>query len=142
MSKKNVWKDIEEPLEYFEDDRGQIADIFYKKNINHVAIIESKPNIMRGNHYHKESTQHMLMTSGSLEYWYKPHGSESDPEMVVLRRGDFISTPPYEMHALVIREDGNEFIVFSEGTRGGSDYESDTYRVPCFVPEEKVPKKK
>lgn len=141
MPKKNVWQDVAPPLEYFEDERGQIADIFYKKNINHVAIINSNPNIMRGNHYHKESTQHMLMTSGSLEYWYKPHDSDADPEMIVLKRGDFISTPPYEMHALVIRDDGNEFIVFSEGTRGGSDYEADTYRVPCFVPEDKIPKK-
>ena len=66
MIKKNVWTDIELPLEYFEDERGKIADIFFKKNIDHVAIIHSEPNIMRGNHYHKQSTQHMLITKGSL----------------------------------------------------------------------------
>ena len=32
------------------------------------------------------------------------------------------------MHALKIRKDGNEFVVFTIGKRGGKDYESDTYR--------------
>ena len=139
MNKKNVWNNVELPLEFFEDKRGKIADIFYKKNINHVAIIHSEPNVMRGNHYHKESTQHMLITKGSLEYWFKPLGSESEPEMVLLEVGDFVSTPPFELHTLVIRDDGNEFIVFTEGVRGGSDYESDTFRVDCFIPSDKVP---
>lgn len=139
MIKKNVWKDVGHPLESFEDERGKIADIFYKANIDHVAIIHSEPNVMRGNHYHKESTQHMLITKGSLEYWYKPIDSDEPPKVKILRVGDFVSTPPYELHALVIREDGNEFVVFSEGVRGGSDYESDTFRVECFVPEDKLP---
>lgn len=141
MIKKNVWTDIELPLEYFEDERGKIADIFFKKNIDHVAIIHSEPNIMRGNHYHKQSTQHMLITKGSLEYWHKPVGSDEPPKMKLMEVGDLVSTPPYELHTLIIRDDGNEFIVFSEGVRGGSDYESDTFRVPCFVPEDKLPNK-
>ena len=29
----------------FKDKRGSITDIFYKKNIQHVAIIDSKPNV-------------------------------------------------------------------------------------------------
>lgn len=139
---RNVWAQVEEPLEAFEDYRGKINDIFYKNNIDHVAIIHSEPNIMRGNHYHKQSTQHMLITKGSLEYWYKPLGSDSDPSMVVAKVGDLVTTPPNELHALVIRDDGNEFIVFSEGVRGGCDYEADTFRVECFVPADKVPSPK
>jgi len=139
MYNKNVWKDVKSPLELFKDKRGEIADIFYKKDINHVAIVRTNPNSIRANHYHKQSTQHMLITRGSLEYWFKSLDSTSDPEMVVLKEGDFISTPPLELHALVIRDDGNEFIVFSEGVRGGSDYESDTFRVNCFVPKDKLP---
>ena len=56
----------------FKDKRGTISDIFYKKNIQHVAIIKSKPNARRGDHYHKKTTQWMYITQGSLEYWYKP----------------------------------------------------------------------
>jgi len=139
---RNVWKTPADPLEAFEDHRGKINDIFYKNNIDHVAIIHSEPNVMRGNHYHKQSTQHMLITKGSLEYWYKPVGSDDEPSMIVANVGDLVTTPPNELHTLVIREDGNEFVVFSEGVRGGCDYESDTFRVKCFIPNDKVPQEK
>ena len=47
--------------------------------------------------------------------------------------GDIISTPPMEIHALEIGEDGNQFIVFSSGLRGGKDYEDDTFRVESII---------
>ena len=40
----------------FKDKRGSISDIFYNENIQHVAIIKSKPNVLRGNHFHKKTT--------------------------------------------------------------------------------------
>lgn len=120
-------------LEYHEDSRGHIVDMFYDENINHVAVVKSEPGSIRGNHYHKESTQHMLMTQGSLEYWYKPLGSDEDAKMVVVSEGDIVSTPPNEVHALRIGPEGNEFIVFSEGVRGGMNYEDDTFRVDNII---------
>ena len=139
MKIRNIWKNVEDPLELHTDDRGSIVDIFYNDKIEHVAVIHSDPNILRGNHYHKYSTQHMLMTRGSLEYWWKLAGSDEPAKMIVARVGDLVSTPPNEIHALVIREDGNQFIVFSEGVRGGTDYESDTFRVDSIVPQDKLP---
>ena len=133
MKIKNVWKDIEPPLESHFDDRGTITDIFYNTNINHVAIIDSEPGALRGNHYHKETTQHMLMTKGSLEYWYKPVDSNEPAKMVLAKEGDIVTTPPHEIHALVITDEGNQFVVFSEGKRGGKDYESDTFRTDNIV---------
>ena len=114
----------------FKDSRGSISDIFYKKNINHVAIIKSKGGVKRGDHFHKKTTQWMLITKGSLEYWFKAKGSKRKPKKVILKEGDIVETPPYEMHALKIIK-SNEFIVFTVGKRGGKDYESDTYR---FLP--------
>jgi dTDP-4-dehydrorhamnose 3,5-epimerase-like enzyme len=128
MKKRNAWNNVSEPLEMHKDDRGTIADIFYKGSIEHVAIIKSNPGSIRGNHYHEESTQHMLITKGSLEYWYKQLDSDDKPQCVVLCEGDIVSTPPFEVHALKIIDE-NEFIVFSEGMRGGRDYESDTIRI-------------
>ena len=125
---RNIKKNLPENLESHKDERGEIFDIFYKDNIEHVAIIDSKPNTLRGNHYHKETTQHMLMTKGSLEYWYKEKGSD-EIKMKLLKEGDLVSTPPYEIHALRILEDGNQFLVFSQGIRGGKNYEDDTYRL-------------
>ena len=137
MNNRNIWTDVNSPLEYHSDDRGAIVDVFYNENIHHVAVVTSMPNSVRGNHYHKQSTQHMLVTKGSLEYWYKPVDSNEEPSMVLAKVGDLISTPPNEIHTLVIKDDGNEFIVFSEGLRGGKDYESDTYRVPSIIDEKK-----
>ena len=139
MKYKNIFKNVEEPLEMHEDKRGKIADIFYDDNIEHAAIVDSEPNVLRGNHYHKFSTQHMLMTRGSLEYWWKPVDSDEPAQMVVAKIGDIVSTPPNEIHALVIREDGNQFVVFSEGVRGGMDYESDSFRVDSIVPKDMLP---
>jgi dTDP-4-dehydrorhamnose 3,5-epimerase-like enzyme len=112
----------------FKDRRGTITDIFYKKNIQHIAIIKSKPNVCRGDHYHKKTTQWMYITKGSLEYWYKPLKSNKSPKKKLLKVGDLVETPPNEMHALKIGKNGNEFIVFTIGKRGGQDYEKDTYR--------------
>lgn len=134
MKTINLLKSNNAPLEVFKDDRGIIADVFYEHNINHVAIISSTPNALRGNHYHKETTQHILITKGSLEYWYKDLHSNESSKMYLAVVGDLISTPPYEIHALKITEEGNEFVVFSEGKRGGKDYESDTYRVESIIP--------
>jgi len=134
MKKINLFNSTNAPLEVFSDARGIIADVFYEHNINHVAIISSNPNAIRGNHYHKETTQHMLMTKGSLEYWYKDLNSDEPAKMYLAVVGDLVSTPPYEIHALKITEEGNEFIVFSEGKRGGKDYESDTFRVESIIP--------
>ena len=68
MVKRHITNITETNLEHHKDDRGSIIDLFYNTNINHVAVIKSEPNVIRGNHYHKETTQHMLMTKGSLEY--------------------------------------------------------------------------
>ena len=120
-------------LESHTDDRGVIVDLFYNENIQHVARVTSKAGATRGNHYHKETTQHMLMIKGSLEYWYKPVGSDEPALMEQAYAGDIVSTPPNEIHALRIGPEGNQFIVFSEGVRGGKDYESDTYRVDNII---------
>ena len=122
-------------LECHNDTRGNIVDLFYNETINHVAKVKSEPNVLRGNHYHKKTIQHMLMIQGSLEYWYKPVDSEDPPKMVLAEVGDIISTEPFEIHALKIGPTGNEFIVFSTGTRGGKDYETDTFRVDNIIGE-------
>ena len=69
----------------FTDERGSISDIFYKTNIEHAAIIKTNEgNIIRGNHYHKLTTQHIFMTQGSLRYWYRPvDGSEPTQSVLV-----------------------------------------------------------
>ncbi len=119
------------------DDRGDISDIFYKHPVDHVAIINSKKGVFRGDHYHKLTTQHMYMTRGSLRYYYRKVNEGNDRvKSVVVKQNEMVTTPPYEVHALEILED-NQFVVFSEGKRGGKDYENDTYRVKPTLIEKK-----
>jgi dTDP-4-dehydrorhamnose 3,5-epimerase-like enzyme len=120
------------------DSRGDIADIFYKHPIDHVAIINSKKGSFRGDHYHKFTTQHMYMIHGSLRYYYRKTKEGGNlVKNIVVKQGEMVTTPPYEVHALEILED-NQFIVFSEGKRGGKDYESDTFRVkPTLISKNK-----
>ena len=118
------------------DARGQIADILYKTPVEHVAIIESRQGgLIRGNHYHKDTTQYIFVTRGSLRYWYQPSDRSQPIRSVVVREYELVSTPPFEVHALEILEP-NQFVVFSHGRRGGDDYESDTFRVtPILTPD-------
>jgi len=132
MKKRNIWKDINPPLQLHEDERGKITDVFYDENINHVAVINSKAGAERGNHYHKHSVQHILVTKGVLEYWYKPLGSNSPAKFEILKEGDLATSPPLEVHAFKMIED-NQFIVFTQGPRGGKDYQSDTYKTNSII---------
>lgn len=121
------------------DSRGNISDIFYKHPVDHVAVINSKKGVFRGDHYHKFTTQHMYMTRGSLRYYYRKVNEGNDKvKSVVIKQNEMVTTPPYEVHALEILED-NQFIVFSEGLRGGKDYESDTYRIkPTLIKKKEL----
>jgi dTDP-4-dehydrorhamnose 3,5-epimerase-like enzyme len=125
-------KQIKKPLEIHTDHRGFIADIFYKEKISHVAFIKTKKNKIRGNHYHKKTTQIIFITQGKLEYWYKSLKSKKAKKKI-LYSGDIVITPPYEIHALRTKNYENEFIVFSKGLRGGKDYEKDTFRVENII---------
>ena len=118
------------------DARGQIADILYKTPIEHAAIIEShQAGVIRGNHYHKETTQHIFVTKGSVRYWYQPMDKSDEVRSIVVKEYDLVSTAPFEIHALEILEP-NQFVVFSHGLRGGDDYEADTFRVdPILTPD-------
>ena len=84
MIKRNVFKQIPHPLQLNVDFRGSICDIFYHTKINHVAIIKSKKNSIRGNHFHKKTTQHILILKGQLEYWYRNYNKKNQYQRLLL----------------------------------------------------------
>lgn len=116
-------------LESFTDDRGSITDIFYMSNMNHGCIITNQPGAVRGNHYHKFTTQYTYILSGTLTYYSRSIGGDEPTDVFNAVAGDMIVSAPLEIHAMRSGSDGCVFIAFAEGTRGGADYESDTYRV-------------
>jgi oxalate decarboxylase/phosphoglucose isomerase-like protein (cupin superfamily) len=130
MKTYNIYKEHgQEGLQTFSDARGTITDIFYKSNMNHGCIITNQPGAVRGNHYHKFTTQYAYILSGTLAYYSKPVDSDQPASMFIAGPGDIVISEPLEIHAMKAGSDGCTFIAFAEGPRGGADYESDTYRV-------------
>jgi oxalate decarboxylase/phosphoglucose isomerase-like protein (cupin superfamily) len=130
MKTYNIYSEHgQEGLGAFKDARGTITDIFYKANMNHGCVITNQPGAVRGNHYHKFTTQYTYVVSGTLTYYSKTIGSEKPAHDFVAVAGDMIISEPFEIHAMKSGTDGCTFIAFAEGPRGGEDYESDTYRV-------------
>jgi oxalate decarboxylase/phosphoglucose isomerase-like protein (cupin superfamily) len=134
MKHYNIYNNSEPGLENFSDNRGTIADIFFKQSINHGCIITNSPGAVRGNHYHKLTTQYTYILSGSLDYYSKPVDSAESAKVVTAGVGDFVISEPMEIHAMKSGQGGCTFIAFASGTRGGEDYESDTTRVDSIIP--------
>ena len=132
MKKINIWKNNEPLLETHTDDRGVISDVFYDSDIHHVAMINSKKEITRGDHYHKETTQYTLVLKGKLEYWFREIESNQKAKCIIMNEGDMIESPPLVIHSFRFLTD-NQIIVFTKGKRGGKDYEKDTFRINTSI---------
>lgn len=117
---------INTPQISFEDDRGTIKDVLIRQPIDAITIIRSKKGVVRGNHFHKDTTQWVYVQSGQLRSL-----TQKDNEPVVeqiVNPGDLLVAEPWEKHVLVAIED-SEFFVFTRGPRGGDSYEDDTFRL-------------
>jgi hypothetical protein len=136
MKVYNIYKNNEPGLGHFEDTRGSIDDIFYKKSINHGCIIRNAPYAVRGNHYHNHTIQYTYIVSGDLIYYSQPADKSEPVASYSAISGDVIISDPMEIHAMRSGDDGCVFIAFAEGPRGGEDYETDTVRVDSIVPNE------
>lgn len=108
------------------DDRGEILDILVKEEIQYVTLITSVKGAERGHHYHKETIQWVYILEGKMKLLTQ---MPDDPVCVtILEQGDLAMTVPLERHTMIALED-SVFMVFTRGTRGGEDYERDTYRL-------------
>lgn len=110
-----------------EDERGIIADILVKEDIEYVTLITSKAGASRGHHYHEKTTQWVYVLNGSIKLLTQKPGDSV--VVTALEKGDLALTEPFERHAMIARED-TTFLVFTHGVRGGEDYEKDTFRLP------------
>jgi hypothetical protein len=139
MKRINIYQPTEGTgLEVHTDTRGTIADVFYNTNIHHVCVLKNNPGAIRGNHYHKQTTQHTLLTKGKMRYWSQDAEQTTPATFVDMEIGDLVSSAPNEIHTLEFLDEESECVVFTEGPRGGADYENDTFRVDCIVAKSKA----
>jgi mannose-6-phosphate isomerase-like protein (cupin superfamily) len=109
----------------FKDKRGIIIDLLHKENINAITYITILKGSVRGNHYHKKTSQWNFILSGKMKLISRKKNKISS---VILKKNQLCLTEPMEHHALVGLTKC-ELLVFTKGPRGGKEYESDTFRI-------------
>ena len=112
------------------DERGDIIEILDagQTDIKSTLLITCTPGAIRANHYHKKDSHYCYMLAGSMEYYEQPiGGDESQREMVVVKKGDMVYTPPMVVHAMKFLED-SVFLTLATTSRRGN-YEDDTVRI-------------
>jgi dTDP-4-dehydrorhamnose 3,5-epimerase-like enzyme len=110
----------------YKDDRGIIKDLLEKKNINAITYITQKKNKIRGNHFHKKTIQWNYLLKGKIKIVSKKKSSKA--KSMLLKKGDLVVTSQNESHAILAIVD-SEYLVFTQGPRGGKEYENDTFRL-------------
>ena len=106
------------------DPRGAISNIF-EGRIEHVALITSKKGSVRANHYHKEDHQYIFLVSGAYESHCCDIRNPSKKQILHVRPGDIVYTPPLIAHAQKFTED-SVFLALSTRQREEGKYEQDT----------------
>ncbi len=118
----------------FADERGEITDIVENELFDSLTVLTTRKGAVRGNHYHKETTQYTYVLEGRCRYFYRKPGEGVSSEVV--GKGDLIVSPPLESHAFQAMEDA-VLLAFCKGPRAGTQYETDTFRLeePLVVAE-------
>ena len=116
----------------FKDKRGRIIDIFINKPKDHCTLVTFNKNAVRGNHYHKKSTQYSFVISGKLILMTAKIGLNgkilSKVKKEVVKANSLITHKPFYAHAFKALTKAN-LLAFADGTRGGKNYEKDTFRL-------------
>ena len=108
------------------DRRGTITDVLDGTRVECVTLVTTKKGAVRGNHYHKKTTQYTYVLEGRFRLFTQRVGRPVQSRVV--KAGELVVTPPLERHAFVALED-SLLIACAHGPRAGRSYESDTYRL-------------
>jgi quercetin dioxygenase-like cupin family protein/SAM-dependent methyltransferase len=119
----------------FSDDRGKITDLL-NRSINHVGLITTRAGSVRGEHYHKLSTQYSYILSGKFEVLVASVYNPKNVKKIILEEGELITIEPKTMHRFKAIEDAIMIDMISE-SRAGSKYEEDVVRVKMEEDQEK-----
>ena len=126
---KDVIVQLESP---FVDPRGAIQPLV-DLPMESCVLIESKKGTVRANHYHQTDWHFCYVLSGQIDYYHRPHGSDVQPEKVIIGKLQMFFTPPLVDHAMVFTED-TVFLTFGRNSRAQEVYEADVVRIPPIEP--------
>ena len=111
----------------FIDARGNIqplVDCMMKSAV----LIESKAGSLRANHYHKTDWHYCYVITGSIDYYHRTFGSDIKPELLLVKQGNMVFTPPLVEHCMKFPVD-TTFLTLSRNSRDQATYEADVVRV-------------
>lgn len=108
-----------------QDDRGAILDVLTHEPVDAATLVTCNPYSVRGQHYHKLTTQWLYVLRGTIMTETITPGGEV--ARVTCVQGDLIRHDAGERHTVRALEPAM-LLVLTRGPRNGEDYESDTYR--------------
>lgn len=112
----------------FEDARGSIQPLV-DIDMKSAVLISSRKGTVRANHYHRTDWHFCYVVEGCIEYHHRPHGSDAEPEVLRVEKGQMVFTPPMVDHAMRFPED-TVFLTLGRNPRDQASYEADVVRVP------------
>jgi UDP-2-acetamido-2,6-beta-L-arabino-hexul-4-ose reductase len=123
-------------LSSFSDKRGWLTEILNDagQRIENIHYSYSEPGVVRGNHYHKHSTEWLCVTFGSAKIILEDNYTKERKELVV--SGDspvLVKIPPEITHAIEnCSSEPMHLLVIANEKRSLTD--SDTYPVLLISP--------
>lgn len=96
------------------DERGGFLGIT-QESWAEVNFIETRANQVRGNHYHKETTELFFIVSGEIEVVIDDLNSGKHLELS-FRKGDVFIIEPYEVHTFRTTTDAQWINMLSKST--------------------------
>ncbi|MDC3126132.1 cupin domain-containing protein [Candidatus Pelagibacter sp.] len=116
----------------YRDKRGYILDIFVNDPKDHCTLVTFNKNSIRGNHFHKKSTQYSFILEGKLYMFLAKVDLKGSVigkiKRQIVVKNDLIVHEPLMSHAFKAITKSS-MLAFANGTRGGKNYEKDTYRL-------------
>ena len=85
----------------FADDRGTLTQLVHT-GYAQINVVTSRAGVLRGSHYHKQSTEAFYVISGTVDVTL---GRENKEEKATFQSGDFFQIEPYTAHSIFYPED-------------------------------------
>jgi len=111
----------------FVNANGAIQNLLLER-FTSAAIITSVPGSVRANHYHKTDWHYSYVIKGTVEYYWRPAGTKTEPKCERFPGGTMFFTPPLVEHAMFFPEE-TSFITFAKNIRDHQNHEADLVRV-------------
>ena len=120
----------------FVDARGSIQPLV-DLMMRSAVMIESKAGSLRANHYHKTDWHYCYVISGEIRYYHKDLKSDKKPDLLIVKKGNMVFTPPLVEHCMKFNVD-TLFLTLSRNPRDQETYEKDVVRVNLIDPSDSI----